>query len=582
MAVVNWDQPSTGLVSDPKPSLELANDKGGALAAKSEGVTVDARSNAAEALVARTKKTVTARITSDQSFALFCRAPKATAALGANESNAVAVGGVNLPDPALPVDSVGGIGVAGLSTRFAAVGVVGMTFGPRSTGVWGDAHGGGVGVRGTGPNAGVEGRSAQGSGVEGYTQSDRASGVYGFAPGVLGAGVTGRSVGGAGVDGGATAGPGVRGTSDQAQGVIGESKGSNAAGVSGRNDLANGVGVDGFSQNGTAARATSGSGTALHAESFSGKGIDVSNSSTSQPAVKSFATFTTALDAGSMKTGVSAIGVIGTGVSGGTMAGLKAGDAQVGCGVYGASFLGAGVCGITVSGTGVLGIGLPVAGGWAGRFQGNVFVDGILMKSGSWFSIDHPLDPQRKVLNHACVESDEYKTFYDGTATLDRRGRATVKLPRWFDALNHALRYQLTPLGAPAPDLHVAREFAKGSFAIAGGRPRQKVCWQVTGVRRDRWAKANPVVVEQPRKQARADAPILARADVERALADVRAAATQVEARAREARKRRPDKPGGRAASVVGKRAPELDANTLAPARRLVDEAKKARTRDNG
>jgi hypothetical protein len=28
--------------------------------------------------------------------------------------------------------------------------------------------------------------------------------------------------------------------------------------------------------------------------------------------------------------------------------------------------------------------------------------------------------------------------------------------------------------------LHVAREFKDGGFAIAGGRPRQKVCWQVT------------------------------------------------------------------------------------------------------
>lgn len=569
MPAVNWDQPSTGLISDPNPSLQLANDKGGALQAKSEGVTLDARSNAAEALVARTKKTVTARITSDQSFAAFCRAPKATAAIGVNEAETVAVGGVNLPDPAKPVDSLGGIGVAGLSTRIAAVGVLGATFGPRSTGVWGDARGGGVGVRGTGPNAGVVGQSASGDGVQGYSKWDRGSGVYGYAPGVQGSGVSGRSAGGAGVDGGSQAGPGVRGASDQANGVEGRAQGSNAAGVSGRNDA--GVGVDGFSQAGIGTRATSGSGTAVKAESFSGIGVDVTNTSTTQPAIKSYAPFTTAVQAESMTTGVKAIGVVGTGVFGGTIAGLKPGSPEVGCGVFGSSFLGAGVCGITVSGTGVLGIGAPVAGGWAGRFQGDVRVDGTLFKSASLFSIDHPLDA-RKVLNHACVEAPEYKTFYDGTVTLDARGRATVKMPRWFDALNHELRYQLTAVGAAAPGLHVAREYAKGGFAIAGGASRQKVCWQVTAVRRDRWAKAHPLVVEQARREARVDAPAVTRADAERVASAVERLAKDVEGRARTAPKR--SRTSAQRAKVTSRQAPSDEA-PLAAARALLREAKR-------
>ena len=124
--------------------------------------------------------------------------------------------------------------------------------------------------------------------------------------------------------------------------------------------------------------------------------------------------------------------------------------------MFGNSIGGTGACGITLIGTGVLGIGYPQLDAWAGRFVGNVHVDGILFNSASLFSIDHPLDPKRKVLNHACVESPEYKTFYDGTVTLDRRGQATIKLPRWFDALNHELRYQLTAIGAAAPGLHVA------------------------------------------------------------------------------------------------------------------------------
>ena len=72
-------------------------------------------------------------------------------------------------------------------------------------------------------------------------------------------------------------------------------------------------------------------------------------------------------------------------------------------------------------------------------------------------------------------------------------------LPDWFEALNEGFRYQLTPIGAPAPRLHVADEIAHAQFRIAGGVPGQRVCWQVTGVRKDPWAQAHPVVVEEPK-----------------------------------------------------------------------------------
>jgi len=31
----------------------------------------------------------------------------------------------------------------------------------------------------------------------------------------------------------------------------------------------------------------------------------------------------------------------------------------------------------------------------------------------------------------------------------------------------------------------------------SGGRPGQRISWQVTGIRKDAYAKANPIVVEQ-------------------------------------------------------------------------------------
>jgi len=76
-----------------------------------------------------------------------------------------------------------------------------------------------------------------------------------------------------------------------------------------------------------------------------------------------------------------------------------------------------------------------------------------------------------------------------------------VELPEWFDKLNHDFCYQLTPIGAPAPDLHIAGKIRRSRFEIAGGVPHTEVSWQVTGIRNDPWARAHPLVVEE--KKAR-------------------------------------------------------------------------------
>jgi hypothetical protein len=86
-------------------------------------------------------------------------------------------------------------------------------------------------------------------------------------------------------------------------------------------------------------------------------------------------------------------------------------------------------------------------------------------------------------------------TVYSGNVELDDAGCATVELPDWMEALNTDFRYQLTCIGAAAP-VYVAREVSGGSFAIAGGTPHLKISWQLTGVRQDPWARANPLVVE--------------------------------------------------------------------------------------
>lgn len=158
---------------------------------------------------------------------------------------------------------------------------------------------------------------------------------------------------------------------------------------------------------------------------------------------------------------------------------------------------GAGVAGINdvAGGIGVYGRQL-ISGSYAGRFDGDVEVNGNLSKTSGSFKIDHPLDPSNKYLYHSFVESPDMKNIYDGVATLDAAGEATVAMPEWFGALNRDFRYQLTCIGGFAP-VYIAEEIANNLFKIGGGKPGMKVSWQVTGTRQDAWANAHRIPVEE-------------------------------------------------------------------------------------
>jgi hypothetical protein len=173
------------------------------------------------------------------------------------------------------------------------------------------------------------------------------------------------------------------------------------------------------------------------------------------------------------------------------VSGTSAGTNGLGVGGHGTT----GVYGFatTGSGTGVYGQNL---GGNAGFFWGNVAVTGTLSKGGGSFKIDHPLDPANRYLYHSFVESPDMKNIYDGVAVLDANGQAVVQLPDWFEALNRDFRYQLTCIGGFAP-VYIAREISGNQFTIAGGAPRQKVSWQVTGIRKDGFAEKYRIPVEE-------------------------------------------------------------------------------------
>jgi len=324
-----------------------------------------------------------------------------------------------------------------------------------------------TGVIGEGPQNGVRGRSADvggngvrgenvagGCGVSGFTNTGTAAdpaavsgdnagtgaGVKGTSQGVgvygyaNGTGVYGRSDGFRAVAGESDTGAGVYGYSYAGEGVHGETKGGDKAGVVAINS--------GFSGLARGLLATSGSGDAVWAEGRNAV-IAVASSDWSQ--------------------NVALYGRV---------------QSERSIAVYG-----------TIDAQ-------RAPGSMAGYFYGPVTVAGSLYKSGGGFKIDHPLHPEAMYLTHSFVESSEMKNIYDGVVTLNSKGEARVKLPSWFEALNRDFRYQLTPIGSPAPDLHIAEDISGNEFAIAGGKPGMKVSWQVTGVRKDPWAEANSVKVE--------------------------------------------------------------------------------------
>jgi hypothetical protein len=164
---------------------------------------------------------------------------------------------------------------------------------------------------------------------------------------------------------------------------------------------------------------------------------------------------------------------------------------------------GFGMLGFTPSGFGVAGaggqagvLGFATPPGLAGLFLGNLDVQGTLSKSAGAFRIDHPLDPANKYLQHSFVESPQMKNVYDGVLRTDRQGFATVRLPRYFGALNRDFRYQLTVHGRSFAQALVWREIANNRFTIRTNRPGVKVSWQVTGIRRDVYANAHRIQPE--------------------------------------------------------------------------------------
>ncbi|MBI4548004.1 MAG: hypothetical protein HY707_08495 [Ignavibacteriae bacterium] len=175
-------------------------------------------------------------------------------------------------------------------------------------------------------------------------------------------------------------------------------------------------------------------------------------------------------------------------------------------GVYGESkgSGGRGVYGVALASGGV-NVGVwgqcTSASGFGVYCVGDCEITGDLTVSGSKaFHIDHPLDPANRYLNHYCAEGPQPLNIYRGNVVLDGAGEAWVELPKYFDAVNREVSYDLTPIGAAMPNLHIAQEVLSiagaTGFRIAGGKPLMKVCWTVAGVRNDPYLATHGAPVE--------------------------------------------------------------------------------------
>ena len=190
------------------------------------------------------------------------------------------------------------------------------------------------------------------------------------------------------------------------------------------------------------------------------------------------------------------------------------GSSVNGIGINGIGFI-SGVNGLNPTtnpnGAGVRGV--ATNGGWAGDFIGpfrvqgdaQIFQDlnvfGTLTKAAGSFRIDHPLDPENKYLSHSFVESPDMMNVYNGNITTGERGEALVELPSYFDALNRDFRYQLTVIGQFAQAM-VLEKIKGNRFKIKTDKPRVEVSWQVTGIRKDKFAEEHRIQVESEKSNS--------------------------------------------------------------------------------
>lgn len=373
-------------------------------------------------------------------------------------------------------------------------------------------------------------------GVQGYAAGGNNSGLFGRNNDTNGIGISGAAPSGTGVFGESSNGFGVGGKSSSGQAVRGES--TSSVGVYGKSTSSDGVYGD--SSTGAAVRGASTSGVG---GAFAGgqaairltpaaSGIGAPTTGTHQIGelyVDSVGGLFYCIAAGTPGTWARVItagahAVLGSVTladpAGGTFADLHTSGNSTGLRFYAAD---------TLTGT-PAGAALQFWGN-STALPGQIYLDGgassaghIIFRTGSSgpstrmyvdaggtvvvlsslyapsksFMIDHPLDPENRLLYHACVEAPEPLNIYSGNVTTDPQGNATVQLPDYFEALNRDFRYHFTVVGQFA-QVMVASKVQNRRFTLRTDKPNVEVSWLVIGERNDAYTKANPFVAERPK-----------------------------------------------------------------------------------
>jgi hypothetical protein len=291
----------------------------------------------------------------------------------------------------------------------------------------------------------------------------------------------------------------IEGISNTGSGVEGIS--NTGSGVQGRSGFTSGVA--GYSQSDTAVVGLSNQGPGVEGYSFGSASGVTGGAGASGPGVLGLSNTSFGVR------GQSGAAVLLPPVGGGPMfqqCGVQ-GSSDDGTGVRGDSAKHVGVTGRSIYGDGVYGQGIPLKGAnttastangihgrvtgpsdngstgpFAGLFDGDVKINGRLYVGNAL--VAHPLAMQTSQIVAA------------GVVDMDSNGEAVVELPGGMADLHTNFTYQLTAIGGPAPNLHVAQEIRGDSFKVGGGTGNLKVSWQVGGDARNAPAPGEPASEE--------------------------------------------------------------------------------------